>query len=80
MGEEEVAGALEVIGALEVDDAAVFDPLELHAARPALSAMAATAAGTRRREVRVAIMGESLLNERESEVLRHGFGAPAASD
>jgi hypothetical protein len=63
VGDEDVIGALEVMGALVVDEAFVLEPLELHAARPALRASAATAAGTRRRVVRTAVMGKSLLDD-----------------
>jgi hypothetical protein len=55
----------DVIGALEVVDEDVVepDPLELHAASPALSASAATAAGTRRRFIRIPDMGISFLSD-----------------
>jgi hypothetical protein len=62
IGDEDVIGALEVVGALLVD-VDVLDPLELHAARPVLSASAATAtaAGARRRLRRGPFTGRSLL-------------------
>jgi hypothetical protein len=65
----EVMGALPAVGELVVDEATGLELLELHAASPAPSTSAATAAGTRRRVVRVALISEILLGDGKYELL-----------